>query len=137
MVAVSALAGWSRGVTITLSNQTILDSRINATAQATITIDSSGTVTDQNLTVLESWISVPAQVGNYDVRATLSSGSTPTGTMGTWLNCATDRTWYVVDTTANGSMVTSTFLLEIRDTSSGLVQDSATITLTASNESGA
>lgn len=60
---------------------------------------------------------------NYSVRATLISGTTPTGIMDAWLNCATNRTWELVSST-------STFLIEIMRNVDNFIMDTCTVTLT-------
>lgn len=60
---------------------------------------------------------------NYSVRATLISGTTPTGIMDAWLNCATNRTWELASST-------STFLIEIMRNVDNFIMDTCTVTLT-------
>lgn len=65
----------------------------------------------------------------YEVRVTVSSGVNPSsGTLGTWLNCGTSRVWQL-NVAANGGLRQSVVLVEIRLASSGVVQDSANITM--------
>lgn len=60
---------------------------------------------------------------NYSVRATLINGTTPTGIMDAWLNCATNRTWELASST-------STFLIEIMRNVDNFIMDTCTVTLT-------
>jgi len=63
---------------------------------------------------------------DYEARATLVSGSTPsTGTLDSWLGLGTDRTWTLTSTSSAQSVLT----IEIRDATTLEVLDSATITL--------
>lgn len=84
------------------------------------------------------WLTVTTQptttTDDYEIRATLQSGSNPTGTMNTWLNLGTYRGWSITASrsgTQGQTIVSTSFLIEIRLASSGVVQDSCVITLTA------
>lgn len=76
--------------------------------------------------VVGQWISPVANVGDYEVRATLSSGDTPTGTIGSWEALSTTRSWTL---TNDDTFDSCSILLEIRWTGDNLVKDSATYTL--------
>lgn len=75
----------------------------------------------------EQWDSIPSTVGNYEVRATLNSGTTPTGTLNTWLNLGTTREWTL--TASTGNFLTCNLTIEIRDTATSTVRATATLTL--------
>lgn len=77
------------------------------------------------------WVTPQLNMGDYEIRATLSSGDTPTGTFDTWEALSTTREWALVAGTDEN--LTSSILIEIRWTGNNVVQDSATYTLTASN----
>lgn len=68
---------------------------------------------------------------NYEVQATLVSGTFTSGTTGSWLNLGTTRTWTRGATVGNFQTVTATF--EIRDATSLVVLASANITLECDN----
>jgi hypothetical protein len=125
---------------VSIANQTVFDSSgiHSSTATAIYTISSDGNVRNQASAVLESWlVGLGGSVGNYDVRATLTSGTLSSGTTGSWLNCSTSRSWSVANSAGDNSTVTAVIFVEIRLTSSGVVQDTATITLQAeSNDYG-
>lgn len=75
---------------------------------------------------------------DYDVRFTSVSGSVPTGvTYGAWLNLATSRV-ASLSASRSGSVgltsVSGVVTVEIRNTASGLVLATATITITAEVE---
>ncbi len=79
--------------------------------------------------VISSWITPATHVSEYEIRATLSSGSSPTtGTLDTWQALSTSRSWTLVTATEEDTD-SSVLLLEIRWTGNNTVQDSATITL--------
>jgi hypothetical protein len=75
----------------------------------------------------EQWLSDPALVGNYEVRATLNSGDTPTGTLGTWLSLSTTRSWVL--TASPGNLLNANLTIEIRDTATSTVRATATVTM--------
>ena len=75
-----------------------------------------------------SWIDPQVGMDQFDVRATLLSGpAPPIGTLNTWLNLGTDRTWGYDP--SDGDDHTTKLTVEIRNSSSGGVLDSAIITL--------
>ena len=122
------------GGTVSISNLTVSKTVIGSAATAAYRIDNDGTVKNHDLTTLETWL-ISGLASDYEVRATLTSGTTPTaGTMGSWLNCGTDRTWSNTDNTANGVSVTSTMLIEIRDVATSTVQDNASVTVEAERD---
>lgn len=70
--------------------------------------------------------------GEYEVRATQVAGTAPTsGTIGSWEDLGTTRTWQNVEATNGNATTTSTILIEIRNAVTQVVLDSATIVITA------
>lgn len=81
--------------------------------------------------VAYNWISPLANMSEYEIRATLSSGdAVTTGTMDTWQALSSSRSW-TLETETEEEELQSVLLLEIRWTENNVVQDSATITLDA------
>lgn len=78
--------------------------------------------------VVGAWIAPKSGMGNYSVYATLVAGS-PTGTFGSWLNLGTTRVWQLSRATIGSNVATIDF--QIRLDSSGVVQDTARVTLYA------
>lgn len=77
------------------------------------------------------WLTPQTNMANYEVRATVLSGSLTSGTTGSWLNLGTTRSWYVFR--GGGPGTTSCVLfIEVRRTSDNVVVEEATITLNAS-----
>lgn len=70
--------------------------------------------------------------GDYEVRATLDSGSLTSGTTGSWLACSTTRTW-VRQRTANGTS-SAQLTIEIRRVSDSVVVGTGVWTLDATVE---
>jgi len=83
-------------------------------------------------TASEQWDSDPSTVGNYEVRATLFSGDTPTGSAlaPSWLLLSSDRTWELV--ASPGNVLSCTLTIDIRDTATSTIRATATVDLFAS-----
>lgn len=78
----------------------------------------------------EQWNSIPSTTGNYEVRATLVSGSTPAGSaLATWLAVSSFRSWMLTATA--GNFLTCVLTVEVRDTATSTVRATASVTLTA------
>lgn len=130
-LAACGAMGTSTYASVVISDRSVSRSSSDGSSiTASWRIVNDGTIL-ANGSVVETWLANAADVGLYEVRATLSSGTTPTGTLNTWLPCSTSRSWVVTDSTDNGSAVTCLLFVELRLASSGVVQDSAWITLTA------
>jgi hypothetical protein len=69
---------------------------------------------------------------NFQVRATIVSGSVSSGTIGTWENLGTTRTW-TRQRIAVG-VVVCTLTIEIRDVATATVRDTAQIVLIAERD---
>lgn len=110
---------------------------------AFITQEAHGSSSDAELT--NQWLlygaAEPSQCGLFEVRATLiaSSGGganiTLTGTLGTWEALDTERSWRLEAAYVDGSTpreAVRQLRIEIRETSTGIVQDSAVVSLETS-----
>jgi hypothetical protein len=75
----------------------------------------------------EQWISNTALVGNYEVRASLDTGDTPSGTFGTWTALSATQSWEL--TASPGNNLSSVIFIEIRDTATSTVRATATISM--------
>ena len=110
--------------TITLT-YTFASDTVGQVYLASITVGSNGTVSavgPQGKTANYSWIDDAAYVGDYEVRATLVSGSAPSGTVGSWIDCASGATWSRSSSTYGVTKLT----VEIRDKATQTIQASAT-----------
>lgn len=68
----------------------------------------------------------------YDVRVTMVSGTTWTGSIGVWANLAVDQGWSLSTGAGVGALIrTGTATVEIREAASGTVLASANVTLVA------
>lgn len=68
---------------------------------------------------------------NRECRMTMSSGTFDGSALSTWLDFSTLRTWSVTDSVIDGSAVTGTGTIEIRDATTLTVLDAALVILTA------
>jgi hypothetical protein len=119
-------------VTVSINDQSVSDITISpTTAIAAYSINSDGTVRDHDGALLETWLLTGA-ASSFEVRATLSSGSTPGGTLGTWLACSTTREWTI--TGSSPVPVSCVLLIEIRNASTMVTLDSASVTMTAQRD---
>lgn len=80
---------------------------------------------------ISKWLAPQTDMGDYEIRATLQSGDTPSGTFDTWETLDTTRSWELTTSTPEEHL-TATVLIEIRWSGNDVVQDSATYTFTAS-----
>ena len=131
-----------------LANQGINDTipSSGATASAQYSVKANGTTRYDTANsgaglFAGEWIEDPFEVTSHQVRATLLSGTTPSGSpLGTWLDFSTDRFWaiasdwtIVYNSWGDGAYAnptpTCTLRIEIRDIASGAIRASATITL--------
>lgn len=120
---------WTR---ITCSDTTASSSRSIGTATAAYEARSDGTVYRTNgnntLVFLENWLAF-GSTSNYEIKATLISGTAPTGTLGSWSSLGTTRTWALSQGIVGDT--TCTLSIEIRNAVSLSVVDTATVTLFA------
>jgi len=122
------------GIVVEISNGTFSDLAFDSTASVFIRLNSNGTISKDdgslgNYTDTE-WVS-PTSTGigsSYEVRATMTSGVTPSGTFNSWIALSTNRTWTL--SRSNLGTTTSSFTLQIRDTATDTVQDSASFSFT-------
>lgn len=128
MLAVAGTGG--TGALITLTDQTYTVSTGGASA-ATVSyrLSTNGFAYDQDSTSLEQWCDPAAQAPNYEVLATIVSGTLTSGTTGSWLALTSDRTWS--KTVSPPSIGTCVFTVEVRRIGTTTVLDSATISITA------
>lgn len=127
------------GAVVALSNRTISETQSLLPASAALQLTNGG-VANQVLgiggtTFLQNWLTPQSGMSGYEARATQTSSNgngTLTGTLGTWLNLGTTRTWELAITGSAGT-ATRTLTVEIRDTATSTVQATATITLNATS----
>lgn len=119
------------GTTVSIDNESASASGGTvATATAGYQLTSGGLVQLNNGSgfVTDSTWLLSGAAGDYEVRATLVSGTAPGGSgTGVWLNLGTTRNWTL--SAAVGTTQTCTLTIEIRLVATGIVQDTATVTL--------
>lgn len=127
------------GAFVALAGGTASDTQTDpAEAGATLEFTSGGLITGTgNIAAInDAWITPLSAAGSaYQIRATLSSGDTPSGTIGSWEGLGSTRTWGLSQSGV-GSKACD-LLIEIRRASDSVVLDSATYTLGAVVDSGA
>jgi hypothetical protein len=78
------------------------------------------------------WLVPQSGMGNFDVFATVLSGSLTTGTTGSWLNLGTTRTWSVDHAGGPGS-TSVTLQLQFRRSSDGTIVATNTVGIVATS----
>lgn len=119
-------------IAASITNQSLADLVLDpADASVTYRLGSDGDVYESNTlgTVsLETWLDGGSS-SDFEVRATLNSGTLSSGATGSWLSLSSDREWSVTRTTLGSA--SAELLIEIRNATTQAVLTSATITLTA------
>ena len=119
--------------TVNITDQSIQVTNPSTRATAGYRLNSSGiaeSLSNLAYTTLETWL-LSGAASDYEVRVTLSLGTLSSGTTGTWQNLGTSRSWTVVDTTFDGIISEADIVVEIRDATTLMILDTATITLQA------
>lgn len=132
-----AMAGTMGGPRVSLDamSSSIFDIQIATDAGAALEIQSDGDIIESTNTLgsldVGDWITPKNAAGaNYEVRATVNSGSLSTGTTGSWLSLGSSQSWSAVQ---SGAGVTGAeLLIEIRRASGGATLASKTVTISAS-----
>jgi hypothetical protein len=131
----------SEAILVAISDDSVFSSGATGTRVAGIRYQSDGTIQKRNgvvgtaayVATGSSWLVAGAAV-EYSLRATLTGGTAPTsGTLNTWSPLNTGRA-YENQNGAIGTTVSSTLLIEIRNTATTEVLDSCTITLDAERD---
>ena len=93
---------------------------LTTNADGTMTVVGNGNITDGDITPNPGWYTpTTGSIGNnYQIRITPTAGSFTTGTVNSWLNLSTTRTW----TVSTNLAAVVVFTIEIRDTTAGVVQ---------------
>jgi hypothetical protein len=129
-----ALMGSSADAVISITDQTISSLVFPPnTAEAGYRLGADGKVykyVTGVFTELETWCTPTTSASNYEARVTINSGSTPTGSVGSWVALSSTRDWTISESTSGVNNV-SNFTVEIRRVGGTSSLDSATIDLTA------
>jgi hypothetical protein len=121
---------------VTLENETISKTTTDGSAAtASFTIRTDRTVQNHAGTTIDSaWLASGYSASDYSVRVTVNSGTTPTGTIGSWLALTSNRTWSLTDAAGASGTKTCSLKVEIKENASGTILDTATYTLTADSQ---
>lgn len=128
---ISGSAGGSSD-SVTLNNATL--SRIVAGGTATFIyrLGSDGKVYHNRTgSYVAQYAWTTGAPGNYEARATVTSGALTGGTSGSWLSLSSNRDWTVQDNAADDRAMFAYLTMEIRDVATGTVRATATINLIA------
>jgi hypothetical protein len=79
--------------------------------------------------VLSQWVSPSSAGGNYEIFATIVSGSVSSGTIGSWVATSGSPTWTRNQVVVGSSIVVLS--MQVRATGTGTVLDTWTVTLEA------
>lgn len=134
-ISISDFYGTSAG-TVALSDLNVYNFSAFSSVTASVQYNSDGSVATSPSSS-STWFS-PTASGtgdDYEIYVSVSSGSTPSGTLNTWLALSSARQWSVTDTNDGPSSVTTTLSVQVRDVATETVQDTATVTLTANYNS--
>lgn len=124
--------------TVSITDQSITVQRLSTSATAGYRLNSSGIaerLAGLTYTTLETWL-LSGAASDYEVRVTLSSGTLSSGTTDTWQSLGTSREWTVVDSALDASIVAAVIVVEIRDATTLMILDTATINLQADSIPG-
>lgn len=141
MTAAGLMAGAasaSAGNPVTLTNKIVSQTNTDGSAAtASFTFRTDRTVKNQANTNILTWLDATASPSSYQIRATLISGSTPSGaSLNTWLGLSTNRQWTLTDAAGAAGSKTCKLTIEIRDAASpNTLRASATFTLKADSQS--
>jgi hypothetical protein len=126
-MAMMAVGDMSYG-TVSIFDQNPNYTAIFPPATATFALNNNATVSSTNETP-PNWLDIPANTGLFEARMTMISGTFTSGpAAGSWFTLGTNRVWTVTRTLSGLDIVEAA--LDIRLTSNGVIQDSATITFT-------
>lgn len=124
---------WGKGgATVNFVDTTVYAFNTGATATAGYRINSNGfdyEGINGTFSTLNQWVTPTSAGGNYEVFATVSSGSVTSGTTGSWVATSGNPTW-TRDRTTIGTN-TCVLSMQVRATGSGTVLDTWTVTLEA------
>ena len=135
---IAGFGGTSSSSTVYLPSTIYVENEeyFSGTSTASFTISSSGVYSGVgNISVPGGAWLLSGTNSDYDVRLTVIAGSFSGDVTGSWLNLGTTRSWYKSISSGSGS-TSGIGTLEIRKTSTGVVQVSSSITITAESYSG-
>ena len=124
--------GKSAGATVNFNDASVTAAGVPAQS-AGYRIDANGfvyQVINGADTSLGQWVTPTSAAGNYEVFATVSSGSVSSGTTGSWVATSGSPLWTRV-AVISGTINTVILSMQVRATGTGTVLDTWTVTLEA------
>lgn len=113
-----------------LDPQNTVTSPVDASATYTLTSGGSEQATGF---ASNTWLTA-GSAADYEVRATVTSGTLTSGTTGSWLSLGITRAWNVTRTNNAPGTDAATITVEIRLAATGTVLATVTVTMTATVE---
>lgn len=125
---------WGKAnATVQLTGQTIDTYAYCTTAIGYYTLKSDGKAykyaSETGEVYIEDWVTPTSEASNYEVYASLSSGTLTSGTTGSWLALSSNRLWSVEDGGLGAQ--SATIVVTVRRTGTSTNLASATITMSA------
>jgi len=127
----AALAGGPSGLGGVVATPDLNPNAINpgGTATATLSLTNAGAYSATN-DLSGNYCTPTTLASQLDVRLTVNTGTNPTGSaLATWLNLGTNRSWTLTATA--GTIRQAVCTLEIRETATGIVRDTSSVTFDA------
>jgi hypothetical protein len=125
--------GKSFGATVNFVDTTVYAFNTGANATAGYRINPSGldyqSLNGGAYSSLNQWVTPTSASNNYEVFATVSSGSLSSGTTGSWVATSTNPAWTRTRTSIGTDIVVLS--MQVRAVGSGTVLDTWTVTLEA------
>lgn len=122
---------------VNINNETASKVKTDGTAAtASFTFRTDRTVKDQDNANLDaSWLDSGYSAADYQIRVTKVSGTTPVGTLNSWLALSSNRTWSLTDDAGAAGSKSCVLTVEIRDAAApNTIRDTATYTLEADSQ---
>lgn len=118
---------------VSFSDQFIAVGNTGASHTGKYRINSSGVVEqaeDSSYTTLETWL-IGGTAADFEVRATVTSGSLTSGSTGVWESLSTSREWTRL--AINNTAQTVVFTIEVRRVTDSVIVDTVSITINVDN----
>ena len=131
-ISISSFYGTSNAV-VNFSDESVYAFASSGSATAAYRVNTDGNDyqgVNGTFSVLTQWVTPSSAGGNYEVYATVSSGTLSSGTTGSWVATSGNPTWTVVKGGAPG-LNTAVLAMQVRATGSVTVLDTWNITLQA------
>lgn len=119
---------------VDFNNVIVFSITIGGAATAAYRVDTNGSDYQGDngvYTVISQWVTPAAQGGNYEVYATLVSGTLTFGTTGSWVATSSSPIWY--KTRIPSGVDSANLSMQVRRVGTTTVLDTWTVSLTAQN----